>query len=216
MDPRVRSLLLVLGVVAAAAVALFERNTTPAPSPVSEAAPAAPAALERTDTPMDDPMDPQLPSNPPGDELEAISWLVPSPWRSVPNASDMLIATYHVPRSGAADEGELTVVRANGSAADAIQHWVGQFEKTGPEKRTVRTVHGLEITIVEVVGTLASVGGMSASPAAVRRPGWALLGAIVKTEGSPYFFKLLGPAATVGAARADFQALIDSVTPSPR
>jgi len=222
MDSRtVRSLLLVAVVVGAAAVAVFASPPPPAPAP--SPAQATPTPLEHTDTPMDDPMEPELPPNhvpiqPPAGELnEAITWTVPAAWRSVPNASEMLIASYRVPRSGSADEGDLTVVRATGTAADAVERWVGQFDKTAPEKRTTRTVHGLAVTIVEVSGAFTGGGGMSASPVAApgRRPAWALLGAIVETEGSPYFFKLLGPAATVGAARADFQALIDSVTPSP-
>jgi hypothetical protein len=45
-------------------------------------------------------------------------------------------------------------------------------------------------------------------------PHWTLLGAIVETSGSPYFFKMTGPQATVRAAHVAFDRLIESVTPS--
>ena len=43
-----------------------------------------------------------------------------------------------------------------------------------------------------------------------KRPGLRLLGAIVESPEGLVFFKLTGPAATVGAAQADFEALVAS------
>lgn len=108
----------------------------------------------------------------------------------------------------------MTVVRAGGTTDANIKRWVGQFADAREEKRTERKVRGLKVTTVEIVGTFTGGGPMSMSADPGRHPGWALLGAIVETEGSPYFFKLLGPAATVSAARPEFQALIDSIVPS--
>ena len=64
--------------------------------------------------------------------------------------------------------------------------------------------------MVEIDGTYASSMSADTTP----RPGWALLGAIVKTGGHPYFFKITGPAATVHGARAAFTTLIESIRPS--
>lgn len=231
MDSRTaRSLMLVAVVVGAAVIAVFASPPPPAPPPppsppsASTVERAAAPADQTEMPPMDDPMEPGLPPNHPpvgadpdplGADKEAITWHVPATWRSTPNASDMLLASYRVAARDATDQADVTVVRASGSAADAAQRWIGQFDKNAKQKRTERTVHGLKLTTVEVIGTITSAGGMGAAPETVQRPGWALLGAIVETEGSPYFFKLLGPVATVGAARADFQALVESVTPSP-
>jgi hypothetical protein len=152
------------------------------------------------------------------DEKLAINWRVPQSWRSIPNASTMRIGTYQVPSRGSgADAAEMTVVRAGGSTDANIERWLGQFADASGEKRTERRVHGLKVTTVEVGGTFTGGSGpmaMAAQP--VRHPGWALLGAIVETEGSPYFFKLLGPAATLRQARAEFQSLIDSIAPGNR
>ena len=46
-------------------------------------------------------------------------------------------------------------------------------------------------------------------------PGQRLLAAIVASEGGPYYFKFLGPDATVQEHRAAFDALIVSIVPSP-
>ena len=44
------------------------------------------------------------------------------------------------------------------------------------------------------------------------KPGWRLLGAIVQGPHGPVFFKLTGPAATVGRAEHDFDAMLASLT----
>jgi hypothetical protein len=46
-------------------------------------------------------------------------------------------------------------------------------------------------------------------------PGQRLLAAIVSSEGGPYYFKFLGPDATVQEHRAAFDGLIASIVPSP-
>jgi hypothetical protein len=63
-----------------------------------------------------------------GDEgALAISWKAPARWSEVPNASSMRIASYHVPAaSAAADEAELSVVRAGGSTEANLQRWIEQ------------------------------------------------------------------------------------------
>jgi hypothetical protein len=42
-----------------------------------------------------------------------------------------------------------------------------------------------------------------------------LLGAVVEPKsGSPYFFKVVGPAASVRAAQAGFNAMLDGLSPN--
>jgi len=53
---------------------------------------------------------------------------------------------------------------------------------------------------------------LSATPD--KKDGWAMLAAIVESTGTPYFFKLLGPADQVDHARAAFDGLVASVAPS--
>ena len=140
----------------------------------------------------------------------AIDWKVPARWKLVPNASPMRIATYSVPRAGGdSKDAEITVTQAGGSVEDNAKRWIGQFGAEGAKsaKRSTRKVKGIDIAIVEVEGPFAGGMGSDGQEAA-----WAMLGAIVQTEGMPHFFKLTGPVKSVKAARAEFDELLGSVT----
>lgn len=133
-----------------------------------------------------------------------IAWKVPAKWQVVPNASTMRLATYRV---GA--DAEMAVSQAGGAIDANVERWIAQF---GPEakknsKVTTKKVAGLDVTIVEVEGNYGGSMGAGA------KEGWALLGAIVATPGMPHFFKLLGPAKTVKAARPELDELVSSITP---
>ena len=142
------------------------------------------------------------------DEPAAIEWTVPTTWRTLPNPSSMRLATYAVPRAaGDPADADVSVTRAGGDTASNIERWTGQFAGADPPKPSVHTVHGLEVTIVELQGVYTN--GMA--PGGKAQAGWALLAAIVKTPGMPYFFKMTGPAATVHAARAAFTTMIDGI-----
>ncbi len=150
---------------------------------------------------------------PASDEPAALTWTVPAAWKTASNPSTMRLATYRIPRAeGDTADPELSVVRAGGGVEANIDRWLGQFDEAGKDTRTVKTIHGMPITIVEVHGTFLG-GGMMGS-AASPHPGWALLAAIVETPGSPYFFKMTGPAKSVTAAHPAFDALIAGVTPA--
>ncbi|MEO6420981.1 MAG: hypothetical protein ABIP39_16335, partial [Polyangiaceae bacterium] len=87
------------------------------------------------------------------------------------------------------------------------------FEGSPKETRTVKKVHGVKVTIVEIAGTYLS-GGMGGAPGS--HAGWSMLSAIVESPGSPYFFKLTGPTATVRGAHPAFDTLVDSITPTSK
>jgi hypothetical protein len=147
----------------------------------------------------------------PTNEAPAIAWVPPSNWQTVPSPSSMRIATYRVPRApGETEEAELSVTRAGGTAESNADRWTAQFDRTAAAAREERTVQGLKVTVVSVTGTFLG-GGMMGAPSSPR-DGWALLGAIVETPGSAYFFKLVGPANSVQAARASFQGMIAGLT----
>lgn len=147
----------------------------------------------------------------PDTEPAAITWTVPSAWHTAPNTSTMRIATYTVPHTGSDTvDAEVSVTRAGGDIASNVDRWVGQFQGAGEPKQSTRTVKSLAVTSVEIEGTYTN--GMD--PGAKPRTGWALLAAIVKTPGQPYFFKMTGPAATVHAAATAFNGMIDGIKPS--
>jgi hypothetical protein len=137
-----------------------------------------------------------------------LDWKIPARWVSAPNPSPMRLATYRVPRAaGDTEDGDLSITQAGGSVDANAARWIAQFDEAGQKtaKRSTRKVGNLEITIVEARG---SYTGMAAGASATSDR--ALLGAIVPTPGMPHFFKLTGPAKSVLAARAEFDALVAS------
>jgi hypothetical protein len=123
----------------------------------------------------------------------------------------MRIATFR-PADESSDAPEITITRAGGTTEANIQRWLDQFDNRGIEKRTALEVHGLDVMVVEVSGTYMGGSMMPGSPSPTHA-GWTLVGAIVPTSGSAYFFKLLGPSAKVQGARASFDALVRSASP---
>jgi hypothetical protein len=142
-------------------------------------------------------------------EASRLGWTPPARWQLAPNTNTMRIATYTVPHApGDPSDAELSVTQAGGDVDANAERWIGQFDAAGQRraKRATRKVGSLEVTIVEVEGAYS--GGMGKEPAGAA---WALLGAIVSTPGMPHFFKLTGPAKSVLAARAEFDAMIGSL-----
>ena len=145
-------------------------------------------------------------------ESSPLEWKAPERWQPMANASRMRLATYRVPRLPSdSEDAELSVMQAGGSVDANVERWTGQFDPAGQKtaRHAIRKVGPLDVTVVEVQGTYSGGMGTDVSP----RPGWALLGAIVPTEGMPCFFKLTGPARSVLAARAEFDALTASLAP---
>jgi hypothetical protein len=152
---------------------------------------------------------------PTSDDAPAPFWTAPPAWKMLPNPSTMRLATYRIPRAdGDTQDTDLSVVQAGGTTDANIDRWLGQFDQAGKDTRAVKTVHGMKVTVVEVQGTYLG-GGMTADNKTATSPGFALLAAIVETPGTPTFFKMVGPAKSVAAARPAFNALIASVTPPP-
>lgn len=153
---------------------------------------------------------------PPTDEQPAITWKMPDGWAAVENPSRMRIATYKPPRAaGDTEDAELSVSRAGGTTEANVHRWIGQFDEAGPDERSERNVRGLKIVTVEVNGTYLG-GMMGGGGPAAKHPKWALLGAVVETPGSFYFFKMVGPVATVRAARKAFDAMLSGIEPKPQ
>jgi hypothetical protein len=204
---------IVIGAAAVAVLHPWEASNAIERAPSSTEVPAATTvsgALPPNHPPLDTTASPhegmQAPvANP--DEAPAITWQPPASWKTMPNPNPMRIATYRP-----AADSELIVVRAGGTTDANIQRWIGQFDEPAQTKRSRRTVHGLGVEILEASGTYQG-GGMTAAAQAQPHPGWSLLGAVVETPGSSYFFKLVGPSAQVQAARESFDALIGSIRP---
>ena len=156
-------------------------------------------------------------------EAAGLRFSVPGTWTRIPASSEMRAAQYRIPHaSGDSEDGELILfffgATKGGGVQDNLDRWYGQFSQ--PDGRlsrdaavlTIRTVHGLRVTMVDLPGTYLG-GGMGGGAPPAPKPGWRMLGAIIEGEGGPWFLKALGPDATIRQAKGDFEALVDSLEP---
>jgi hypothetical protein len=145
----------------------------------------------------------------------------PSEWTRVPAPSDMRAAQFRIPKaSGDADDAEAVLFffgkGQGGSASDNLDRWYRQM--TQPDGKaskdagvvTIKTVNGLKVTLLDLPGTyqpMPAMGGGDATP----KPGYRLLAAMIEGDPGPWFFRVVGPDATVKAAKPAFDALLGSV-----
>ena len=117
-------------------------------------------------------------------------------------------------RARDAEAGEVAVFffgPGQGGSVDAnVERWSRQFEGPPKPERSQKRVNDLAITIVRLAGTYLAPGGPMMQSQG-KRPDYRLTGVIVEAPEGLVFFKLTGPAATVGAAQADFDALVASL-----
>lgn len=154
-------------------------------------------------------------------EDAGLRYEVPTAWVRVPAPSDMRAAQYRVPGEGSADA-ELVVFffgKGQGGSRDAnLERWYSQF--TQPDGRASRdaavvtnlTVGTLKVTTLDLSGGYSPTPMQAGNPSATQE-GTRMLAAIVEGEGGPWFLRLVGPAATVGASKAGFDALVKSLEP---
>lgn len=162
---------------------------------------------------------PGIPAPPPGSGTgaAALVWTAPSHWVSETPTSRMRRAQYRIPgKRGAAEcvvfyfgPGEGGDPRAN------AQRWASQFTRPdgapiGNALKTRETRVGtMPALLVEVAGTY--VGGMGGAVAGGPKPDSMLLGAIVDGPDARWFFRAIGPRATLEAERAAFEKMILSI-----
>jgi hypothetical protein len=142
-----------------------------------------------------------------------IAWKVPARWTAGADRA-MRVATYAVPAAKGAEKGECAVfffgAGQGGGVEDNVARWGKQFEGAPSPQRSTQAVAGLHVTRAAVAGTYLAPGGPTMQSTG-KKADYRLLGAIVEAPGGNVFFKLTGPAPTVAAAQADFDALVASI-----
>jgi hypothetical protein len=136
---------------------------------------------------------------------------IPAAWKNG-EASGMRAAEITVPKQGEdKDDAEIAIfmLGAGGGVDANVNRWAGQFGGADAikNKRSVKTVGGLDATIVEIEGSYKGMG--KNGPMAEAKDNYKLLGAILN-DGGDVFIKLIGPKATVDASKAAFDKLVES------
>jgi len=143
-----------------------------------------------------------------------LGWQTPAGWSEEAPASNMRLAQYRVPGPGG--DAECVVYYfgpgQGGDPAANATRWANQFaQPDGRPSTDVMTFGPLEGTgvavhVVEVTGTYD--GGMSGP---VDAEGYMLLGGIAQGPDAPWFFKFIGPEATINAEREAFLTMMRSI-----
>ena len=148
----------------------------------------------------------------------ALSFKAPGTWKKETPKSAMRQAQMKVePATGDDEPAELVVFafpNGAGSVESNIDRWEKQFidADKGTPKAKVEKKKGVnvDVTRVEITGRFVA----PVTPGAAARndkANYRLLGAIVETKDTGYFFKLTGPDKTVSAASKGFDGLIESM-----
>ena len=152
-------------------------------------------------------------------EDSALTYQAPADWVAEDPSSRMRRAQYRLPKAaGDPEDAELVVFffpGQGGSVNANVDRWIGMFTRgdgsaaSSDAKIDKRQINGQTITVVDVSGvytnTMAPMGG--ASP----KPDYRMLAAIVETPGGPWFFKLTGPAKTVGKWEPSFNSFLGTI-----
>jgi hypothetical protein len=144
-----------------------------------------------------------------------LHWTAPAGWKAGPPQT-MRAATYAVDAApGDTARSECVVyffgAGQGGSVEANIERWKGQFTNAGKPAAAVvskHAAHGIPMTTIDVAGEYSGLGGPLAASKPV--PGYRLLGAIVEGPGGNIFVKFTGPAKTMAANKAKFDALLAS------
>jgi len=149
-----------------------------------------------------------------------VAFKAPDGWIAEAPNNPMRKAQYKIPGSDGAGDGELGVFffeGAGGSVEANLDRWYGQFKQpdgTSTKDKvqsTKKNVNGLSVTVVYVTGNYMKprVAGMMGGPVD-ETPNYAMHAAIVETANGPWFFKSVGPQATIDKWSGGFEELVNS------
>jgi hypothetical protein len=137
-------------------------------------------------------------------------------WVEEPPSHTLRLAQYRLPQvEGDRAAAELVVTaKIGGSPADNLARWVSFFElapgtqpSTTVEKRGELTLHRVDVAGTYVAETTPGSG------VRLNEADWRMLGAVVESPYGPYYFKLVGPAATVEHWKESFDAFLAALKP---
>lgn len=165
---------------------------------------------------------------PPSPEMDAVIYTAPREWVPQPVTSQMRKAQFLIPRAeGDPEDGQMVVFyfgQGQGGAVEAnIERWKDMFSTAegkpipeGEVKRESRDVNGMKVTTLDIAGHYVDpMSGRHASTTGEPSPEFRMLSAIVETPQGPWFFKGVGPVATMKAQEKNFSDFVASFKGRP-
>jgi hypothetical protein len=156
-------------------------------------------------------------------KVAPLQLMAPPTWHKTEESDDKpRRAGYAVPKVGDdKEDGEaLVLFFGTGSAGDRDKQWdewFGQFDGNAKQDATRGTLeaNGMQAETFEILGTYKlNMGphrrGQTKSPVQMVKEHFRMIGVVLHTKDrGNWFFRLVGPDATVQAARSDFIAMIE-------
>ncbi|MBY0585699.1 hypothetical protein K2X85_00895 [bacterium] len=147
-------------------------------------------------------------------KIGPVQYEVPKNWKRQAPSNAMRVAQFGIPLAeGDSGKVEMTVFYfgpdQGGSVEDNIKRWLGQFKPLdGKEKIETLNVGELKVTLLDAKGTY-DFKPFPAAPKGELMKDWRMLASVVETPNDgPYFFRMVGPAKTIGAQEEAFQRMM--------
>lgn len=144
-----------------------------------------------------------------GQDEKTLKFEAPKEWTKETPSSTMRKAQYKVPdKEKKAKDAELTLFyfgKTGGGIEANIKRWATQMG--GAEAKPEAIEGKCKVTLVDLKGTYTGTPG--GDPLENAR----MLGAVVETPDGPWFFKLVGPADTVGDWKEEMVKLLKAAQP---
>ncbi len=150
-----------------------------------------------------------------------LTYTAPAEWTAEKPASSWRRGQYRLTRAESdKEDAELAVFffpGQGGSVQGNVDRWVRQFTDAAGKplsqagQVTKRESNGIPITVVDVSGTYqqSDMMGGGGTP----KDGYRMLAAIAESKDGPWFFKLVGPKATVDKWEVSFYSFLDTIRP---
>ena len=157
--------------------------------------------------------------------VKPLRYNVPATWTKTESSDDgERRAAYSVPKAGDdKEDGEVLVLFfGTGSGGDRDKQWDIWFGQLDGDPKSIAThgsfeTNGMQVETFETAGKYKlNIGpqrpGMKRSPVQMVKDNFRMIGAVVHTKDrGNWFVRLVGPDATVKAAKSDFMGLLQSV-----
>jgi hypothetical protein len=150
-------------------------------------------------------------------DITNLNFTIPEGWVKEQPTGSMRKAQFRLPGKNEMGDAELAVFvfpGGGGGVQANIDRWIGQFKQPdggiSNDKTEIKKVesHGMVITLVYISGTY--LAGSMGGPAK-ELSGYAMMAAIVETSSDPWFFKAVGPQATINGWRAEFESFVKTI-----
>jgi len=171
---------------------------------LASCSPDSPPAPKAAPEPKPEPAMMKPPDRPARPAVDLIKFDAPEGWTKEEPANNMRKAQYRVPdKAKKADDAQLALFYfgpSNEMLQDNVKRWAQQMGADDPKAEVIQGK--CKVTLVDLKGTYT--GDSKTGPQENSR----LLAAVVEADDGPWYFKMVGPAESVGGWREEFITML--------